>query len=115
LKEVAELFSVDAGNLERAFHSREGVTVKQFIDQQRKKYVTSRLADKGVRGYEVGAELGFTDDLAFYRWVKRAFGISFVKLRKRSKVGLGLDEPKHKKAAMSKSDFTRSSKKHDKK
>jgi len=85
LKEVAELFHVDAGNLERAFRSREGATVKHFIDQRRKQYVTSRLADKSVRGYEIGAELGFADDLAFYRWVKRAIGISFAKLRKRAK------------------------------
>lgn len=85
LKEVAELYRVDAGNLERSFRNREGITVKHYIDQQRKEYVTSRLADKSVRGYEIGAELGFADDLSFYRWVKRAFGSSFVKLRKGAK------------------------------
>jgi len=85
LKEVARLLRVDAGNLERAFHHHEGETVKHFIDGRRKQHVTSRLADKSVRGYEIGAELGFADDLAFYRWVKRAFGISFAKLRKRAK------------------------------
>ena len=81
LKELAELFSVDAGNLERAFRGREGMTVKHFVDERRKEHVSSRLADKGVRGYEIGAELGFANDLAFYRWVNRAFGVSFVKLR----------------------------------
>lgn len=81
LKEVAELYSVDAGNLERAFKNREGMTFKQFVDERRKAHVTFRVADKTVFGYEIGAELGFAGELAFYRWVKRAFGVSFAKLR----------------------------------
>ena len=85
LKEVAELYRVDPGNLERLFRNREGMTIKHFIDQRRKEHVTSRLAHKTMRGYEIGDELGFADDLAFYRWVKRAFGISFAALRQRAK------------------------------
>jgi methylphosphotriester-DNA--protein-cysteine methyltransferase len=82
LKEIADFYRVDAGNLERAFRHREGVTVKQFVDQKRKAHVTSGITDKAVFGYEIGAELGFVNALAFYRWVRRAFGVSFAKLRK---------------------------------
>lgn len=85
LKEIAEFHGVNAGNLERAFHDREGVTVKHFVDQRRKEYVISQLARNQMRGYEIGVELGFANDLAFYRWVSRAFGISFVKLRRHVK------------------------------
>lgn len=81
LKEVAYLHGVDAGNLERAFRRQEGMTVKQFVDQKRKEHVLARLSEKKFLGYAIGAELGFANDLAFYRWVKRAFGMSFVELR----------------------------------
>lgn len=81
LKEIAHLHRVDAGNLERAFRKQEGMTVKQFVDQKRKEHVLARLSDKKFLGYAIGAELGFANDLAFYRWVKRAFGMSFVELR----------------------------------
>lgn len=33
VKEIAELFHLDAGNLERAFKKREGMTVKQFVSE----------------------------------------------------------------------------------
>ena len=80
LKEIASHYRLDAGNLARAFRNREGMTVKRYLDDRRREYVKRRIADPKVLGYEIGAELGFTDDLAFYRWVKRAFGVSFVKL-----------------------------------
>jgi two-component system response regulator YesN len=85
LKEVAELYRVDAGNLERAFKTREGVTFKQFVDERRKAHVVSRLAKKTAFGYEIGAELGFANGRAFYRWVQRAFGVAFAELRKRAR------------------------------
>ena len=81
LKEVAKLFGIDSGNLERAFHHREGITVKQFVDRRRKKQVIALLKSKKVYGYEIGTILGFANDLAFYRWVKSAFGVSFATLR----------------------------------
>lgn len=88
LKEVAELHGVNAGNLERSFHKREGMTFKQFVDQLRKEYVISKLGERDLYGYEIGTELGFVSDLAFYRWVKRAFGVSFTKLHKKAKSDL---------------------------
>ncbi|NUM73922.1 helix-turn-helix transcriptional regulator [candidate division KSB1 bacterium] len=84
LKEIAHHHRVDAGNLERAFRKQEGMTVKQFLDAKRKEHVLARLADKKFLGYAIGAELGFGNDLAFYRWVKRAFGVSFAELRARN-------------------------------
>lgn len=80
LKEIADLYRVDAGNLDRAFRHQTGMTSKHFIDQQRKQHVAARL-ESNTRGYALGAELGFVNDLAFYRWVKRAFGVSFSALR----------------------------------
>ncbi len=84
MKEIADLYRLDSGNLERAFRKREGITFKQFVDEKRKAHVISRLADKMVFGYEIGAELGFANGRAFYRWVQRAFGVSFAELRKRA-------------------------------
>jgi methylphosphotriester-DNA--protein-cysteine methyltransferase len=81
LKEVAELHGVNAGNLERAFRNREGVTIKYYVDQRRKTYVMAQLKNKTHFGYEIGAELGFANGRAFYRWVKRAVGVSFATLR----------------------------------
>ena len=83
VKEVANFHEVDAGNLERAFRNRAGVTIKRYVDEQRKKYVLSQLNGKMKLGYEIGAAIGFSEDLSFYRWVKRAFGISFKALRLR--------------------------------
>lgn len=81
MKEIADRYRLDSGNLERAFRKREGMTVKQFVDERRKAHVFSRLAKKTVFGYEIGVELGFANGRAFYRWVQRAFGVSFATLR----------------------------------
>lgn len=81
LKEIAQLHGVDAGNLERAFRRREGVTIKQFIDRQRKDYLLPHLGDSMLYGHEIGTVLGFPNKRAFYRWVERAFGISLTALR----------------------------------
>ena len=83
LKQIAALYGVDPGNLARAFRKREGKTVKEFIDGKRKEHVLELIAKKNLFGHEIGTELGFADDLAFYRWVKRAFDIPFTKLRTR--------------------------------
>ncbi len=107
LKEVAELYRIDAGNLERAFKNREGMTFKKFIDERRKAQVVSRLANKAILGYELGAELGFANGRAFYRWVERAFGVAFAELRKRAKSDLRNKREQRKKMLERKSDFTK--------
>jgi AraC-like DNA-binding protein len=85
LKQIAEIHGFDPGNLARSFRNSEGVTVKAFVNRRRKEYVTEQLGNESPFGYEIGRSLGFADDLAFYRWVKRAFGVSFEELRKRSR------------------------------
>jgi len=83
LTEIALKFKVDAGNLTRSFRTIEGKTVKQFIDAKRKEYVVEKLRENSHFGYQIGVDLGFTNDFSFYRWVKRAFGVSFKELRKK--------------------------------
>ena len=85
LKQVAEIHGYDPGNLARSFRNTEGVTVKTYVNRLRKAYVAEQLGSKSPFGYEIGIGLGFVDDLAFYRWVKRAFGVSFEELRKQSR------------------------------
>ncbi len=80
LTEIALQFKVDAGNLTREFRKCEGMTVKRFVDEKRRLYMLKRLRDGGGFGYQIGMELGFANDFSFYRWVRRAFGISFKKL-----------------------------------
>ena len=80
LTEIALMFNVDSGNLTRAFRTSEGMTVKQFIDSKKKEYVLEKLHSNSHFGYQIGVELGFSNDFSFYRWVKRAFGIPFKEL-----------------------------------
>ncbi len=81
LKQVALLHGLDPGNLARAFRTREGVTAKKYVDSCRKMHLLEQISRTQRLGFEIGAELGFVDDLAFYRWVKRAFGIPLTELR----------------------------------
>jgi AraC-like DNA-binding protein len=83
LKEVASRFKVDPGNLDRAFRNRYGKTVKAFLDEQRKLYVEQRLRENCTFGYEIANEIGFPTDVAFYRWVRRVYGVSYNEVRRR--------------------------------
>jgi len=77
---VAASFRVDPANLTRCFRYETGATPKRFLDDRRKEYVIEHLRRGNLLGYQVGAQLGFGDDLSFYRWVKRAFGLSYRNL-----------------------------------
>ena len=77
LKEIAHMHRIDPANLARAFRTKEGITVKAFVNEKRKKYVLKALSTSDVFGYEIGHELGFTSHLAFYQWTRRAFGARF--------------------------------------
>jgi methylphosphotriester-DNA--protein-cysteine methyltransferase len=83
LKEISTAFRKDPGDLDRAFRNVEGMTIKRYIDVKLKGKVEQRLADGGVKGYEVAKEFGFLSEQSFYRWSKRVFGASFFKLRRR--------------------------------
>lgn len=80
LKEIANEFGIDPGNLERSFTNSHGATVKHFIDEKRKDYILTHIGKDDVYGYEIGEILGFKNERAFYRWVKYTFGISYRKL-----------------------------------
>lgn len=82
LKEIAAAHGVDAGDLDRAFRLRHGVTASGFVRARREEYLRARLDGSRVYGYEIAGELGFPDDVSFYRWVKRSFGIPFSRLRR---------------------------------
>ena len=81
LRSVAQKFSVDPGNLARAFRLKEGVTAKQFIDEKKKLHVLARLESNSHLYYEIGYEVGFTKDYAFSRWAKPVFGVSLTELQ----------------------------------
>lgn len=81
LRRVAKQFLVDPGNLARAFRLKEGITAKQFIDEQRKEHVLARLKSGKLLFYEIGLEIGFKKDYAFTRWATRAFGMSLTEMR----------------------------------
>ena len=57
-----------------------------------KKYIDAKLKERAVQlfesskhGYDIGRELGFLDDIAFYKWIKRVFGRSLLSIRRRRK------------------------------
>jgi len=83
LKEISTAFGKDPGDLDRAFRSVEEMTIKNYIDIKLKEKVQQRLADGGVKGYQIARELGFYSEQSFYRWSKRVFGSSFSELRRR--------------------------------
>jgi AraC-like DNA-binding protein len=83
LKAVAGDHGLDPGDLDREFKERCGATVHVFVNERRKEHVVRRITEGGVYAYQIGFELGFRSDWSFYRWVRRAFGISFVRLKGR--------------------------------
>jgi len=82
LKEISTAFGKDPGDLDRAFRNVEGMTIKRYVDIKLKEKLQQRLADGGVKGYEVAKEFEFLSEQSFYRWSKRVFGYSFSNLRK---------------------------------
>lgn len=89
VKEIAAAMKSDPAGLDRAFRHSTGKTIKHYIDEKYKEKIDDCLKAGDCRGYEIGDKLGFKSDLAFYRWVKRVYGIPFrqLKLRKRVKWG----------------------------
>lgn len=82
LKEVAKKFDVDQGDLSRDFHKTYGISPKAYINGKRMAYVKERIGRNGLFGYELADELGFPSDASFYRWLKRATGMSFSVFRR---------------------------------
>jgi methylphosphotriester-DNA--protein-cysteine methyltransferase len=81
-KEIAYRFRVDAGNFAREFRNAHGITIKRFVDEQRKKRVQQLLKDRSLLGYQI-AKLMNMNEQTFYRWIKRMFGASLLEVRGR--------------------------------
>jgi AraC-like DNA-binding protein len=83
LKQVAEIYHLDEGNLARAFRNHQSTTVKKYMDLKRRAFVADAILRNGTLGYELAAQLGFPNDISFYRWTKRVFGVSLKHVRRR--------------------------------
>jgi AraC-like DNA-binding protein len=81
LKHISTIFAMDPSDINRHFRTVKGMTIKQHFDAVKKGKLLSLFNNGYVYGYEYGKALGFTDDHAFYHWVKRAFGVTFKELR----------------------------------
>jgi AraC-like DNA-binding protein len=79
---IAYELGVDPGNLDRCFRNAYGFTIKQCIDKQKKTKLLKLLANNEKYGYEIAYEIGFRNDLSFYRWVKRVTGRTYTELTK---------------------------------
>lgn len=85
VKTMSAVFAIDPSALERVFQAALGMTVKQYVDEHRKRELLRMLRWGGGRryGYQFAHKLEFSSDLAFYKWVKRVFGVTFNELREK--------------------------------
>jgi two-component system response regulator YesN len=81
LKELAACFCVEEAEIARTFRMATGITFHCYLDQLRKDKFLDLIGDNTLHGYQIGNQLGFAHDLAFYRWVKRVYGVPFSALR----------------------------------
>ena len=82
VKEISAQSKLDPADVERVFRRTKGITIKRYIDKRLKERLEHLIASEERRGYEIGMELGFRSDQAFYRWTKRVCGIPFRRLKK---------------------------------
>jgi AraC-like DNA-binding protein len=81
IKRIAAELKSDPADIDRAFRQVTGKTIKRYIDDKCKEKLDKCLMAGTYKGYEIGTELGFSTDQAFYRWVKRVYNVSFRKLK----------------------------------
>lgn len=81
IKRMAADFGMDPADMERMFRTATGSTIKRYIDERKKTQLMRLLKEGTAFGYEIGNRLRFRNDEAFYRWVKRVFGVPFKMLR----------------------------------
>ena len=82
VKEVSSIFGLDPSNLDRQFIAAKGMTIKEFFENKKKAKFLSLLQSNERYGYQIGQELGFNSDFAFYHWVKRVYGKPYKELLK---------------------------------
>jgi DNA-binding NarL/FixJ family response regulator len=80
VKVIASAVKTNPSDLERTFRRVNGVTIKRYVDEMLKDVVRNRLRAGSCKGCALAQELGFGTDQAFYRWVKRVFGIRLRQL-----------------------------------
>jgi methylphosphotriester-DNA--protein-cysteine methyltransferase len=80
VKEVACAMGVCAPDLNRLFRRANGITIKKYIDAKCKEAILEKLKASGCKGCALANEFGFKTDQAFYRWIKRVFGVRFGEL-----------------------------------
>ena len=81
-KEIACELGIDPSYFVQIFRREKGLTPKKYLDQQMTNRVLQFLASERMFGYKISYELGFSSEQAFYRWVRRVFGVSFKQLSK---------------------------------
>lgn len=81
IKEIASVVRKHPSDLDRMFARVNGMTIKQYIDRLCRKEVENRLRRGITKGSQIAFDLGFRDDQAFYRWIRRVFGIPFRQLQ----------------------------------
>jgi methylphosphotriester-DNA--protein-cysteine methyltransferase len=82
-KEIAYDVGIDPSDFVRIFRRIKGITPKKYLDDRLKADVVRLVASGDLVGYKISYQLGFSSEQAFYRWVKRVFGISYCELRSR--------------------------------
>ena len=90
IKAIACVVGKHPSELDRMFSRAKSLTIKQYIDKLCKGEVERRLRSGDTKGSQIALELGFRDDQAFYRWIRRVFGIPFRELQQEY-LGLPLD------------------------
>jgi len=81
IKRIAAELKSDPADIDRAFRQVTGKTIKRYIDDKCKEKLDKCLMAGSYKGYEIGAQLGFNSDQAFYRWVKRVYSVPFRELK----------------------------------
>jgi len=77
VKELAKLVRLDPSDVERLLRRRTGLTFKQYVNQRRKDLVIQLVMEGQSLGYQIALEIGFREEHSFYRWFKKAFGVTF--------------------------------------
>lgn len=80
LKEIAERFKLDKGNLDRAFRNDVGEPIKKYMDKQKKELVKTLIDNDSLSGYAIARTLNMREQ-TFYRWFKRMFGKTLTEAR----------------------------------
>ncbi len=73
---LAEKCGFVEGYFSKLFKETMGISVKSYIDKQRKYTAEAMLMDKKTNISQVSAALGFSNDSYFYKWFKKHYGVT---------------------------------------